>query len=152
MHRASLWLSLLCVLILGMVGCGKSGPERIPLSGKVTYNGEPIEDGEIAFQPEPGTDAPPTSAPILDGEYKLSPNFEMVPGTYKVMIRAYQIEFDEKKKLLPGGFIDRPPPPNGIDVKAQLLPEKFNTKTEIEKLTVESGAGPVEQNYDLKDK
>lgn len=150
MHRV-VRLFFVFVFLLGIAGCGKPGPERVPLSGTVTYNDEPIEDGEIAFQPEPGTDAPPTSAPILDGQYKLSPNFEMVPGTYKVLVRAYRIETDEKKLLLPGGFIDRPPPPDGIQVKEQLLPEKFNTKTEIEKLTVKSGEGPVQKNFDLHD-
>lgn len=146
MRRLS-WL--LSVAVMCSVGCGESGPERIGLSGEVSYNGEPIEDGEIAFHPVDGTEAPPTSTLIMDGKYKLPPKWELVPGTYKVMVRSYRISASDGK--LPGSTLDRPPPPGGIEVKDQLLPEKFNTKSTIEKFTVSAGDPPVEKNFELKD-
>lgn len=140
---------LFVVLTLtGLTGCGESGPERIGMSGMVTYNGEPIEDGEISFQPVAGTKAPPTSAIITEGRYQLPAKWALVPGTYQVSVLSYRVALDDK---LPGSTLDRPPPSGGIEVKDQLLPEKFNTKSTIEKVTVESGQGPIEQNFDLVD-
>lgn len=146
--RSLKWL-LMSVLMLFAAGCGNSGPERIGVSGQVTYNGEPIEDGEIAFFPEAGTEAPPTSTTIIEGKYQLPPKWALMPGTYTVAIRSYRVSL--KDKNLPGGNLDRPPPPGGIEIKDQLLPEKFNTKSTIEKLTVASGQAPVKQDYDLRD-
>lgn len=143
-------LSWLCLSIIVLIGCGcsPSGPERINVFGEVSFNGEPIEDGEIAFQPEAGTEAPPSSAPIIDGKYKLAPQWGLVPGTYKVLVRSYRVSLQDKN--LPGGVLDRPPSPDGIDSKEQMLPEEFNTKSTIENFTLASGQGAVEQNYDLK--
>ncbi|HEY0982453.1 MULTISPECIES: hypothetical protein [unclassified Schlesneria] len=144
------WFGLLfgVVAMAGLSGCGEAGLERIGMHGMVTYNGEPIEDGEISFQPVEGTKAPPTSAIITEGRYQLPAKWALVPGTYQVAVVSYRVALDDK---LPGGALDRPPPSGGIEVKDQLLPEKFNTKSTIERITVESGQGPVEQNFDLVD-
>lgn len=145
-------LAWLCVsfVMSGIAGCGESGPERIGMNGIVTYNGEPIEDGEISFQPVEGTQAPPTSTTITDGKYELPAKWALVPGTYQVAVRSYRVSLDDGAKL-PGSTLDRPPPSGGIEVKDQMLPEKFNTKSTIEKVTVESGQAPAEKNFDLKD-
>lgn len=146
--RGLIWLSMFIGATL-VIGCGEAGPERISVSGEVTYNGDPIEDGEIAFFPDEGTSAPPSSAPITEGKYKLPPQWALVPGTYRVAIRSYRVSL--QSKMLPGGGLDRPPTSGGIEHKEQLLPAKFNTKSTLEPLTVQSGQGAIEQNYDLKD-
>lgn len=147
--RVLVWL-LASVVVMGVVGCGESGPERIGMSGIVTYNGEPIEDGEISFQPVEGTQAPPTSTTIVDGKYQLPEKWALVPGTYQVAVRSYRASYDNDAKL-PGSTLDRPPASGGIEVKEQLLPDKFNAKSTIEKVTVKSGQAPAEKNFDLKD-
>lgn len=147
--RVSAWLCV-SVLIVSVAGCGESGPERIGMSGLVTYNGDPIEDGEISFQPVEGTQAPPTSTTITDGKYELPAKWALVPGTYQVAVRSYRPSYDDGSKL-PGSTLDRPPPSGGIEVKEQLLPEKFNTSSTIEKVTVKSGQAPAEKNFDLRD-
>ena len=142
--------SLILILACGSIGCGKrSGPEKIVVFGKVTYQGEPIEDGEIAFQPEKGADAPPSSAPIKKGEYRLEGKWGLQPGTYKIAIRSYKVTQGET--MLPGGKLDRPPAVGGIQTKEQLLPEKFNTKSTLPPLTIATGQSSVESSHDLKD-
>ncbi len=148
--RMSLWL--LSFLLLAQSGCGQSsGPERIDISGKVTYQGQPIADGEISFDPEPGSPGPPTSGTIKNGEYKLGSGWGIVPGTYRVKIRAYRAPKDDSNIIQPGIELDRPPETPGIPRREQFLPEKFHDKSQIEKLVVASGKKSVEQNYDLKD-
>ena len=146
--RGSLCL-IFGLALIGMVGCGQSGPERIGMSGTVTYNGEPIEDGEISFQPVAGTQAPPTSTTITEGKYKLPAKWALVPGTYQVSILSYRPS--EKDEILPGSTLDRPPPSGGIEVKDQLLPETVQYKSTIERVTIESGQPPLEQDFDLID-
>ncbi|MDB5391702.1 MAG: hypothetical protein JWM11_7348 [Planctomycetaceae bacterium] len=142
------WL-LLSAAVLCFAGCSERGPERVGMSGEVTYNGDPIEDGEISFLPDVGTDAPPTSTTIVEGKYELPAKWALVPGTYKVSVNSYKVSLNDGN--LPGSTLDRPPPPSGIVVKEQLLPEKFNTKSTIEKLTVKSGQAAFTQDFDLKD-
>lgn len=133
-----------------LAGCGQSGPEKIEVFGKVTFNGQPIADGDIAFHPEAGTSGPLSSGPIKDGAYRLSDNWALVPGTYRVVVNAYRPSADTSKLIEPGGQLDRPPETPGIPRRDQILPEKFNEKSTIEKLVVASGQKRIEKNYDLK--
>ncbi len=135
-------LVFLCFLHFA-VGCGPSGPATSEISGKVSYGGKPIEDGDITFQPDEGSKGFTSSGKILNGDYKLSGETGLVPGTYIVKINALR----ESKVV--GGGPDMPPETVGMVRKEQYLPAKFNTKSTIEKLQVEEGK-KVEKNYDLK--
>lgn len=146
--RSVQWL-VLSILAVSVLGCGAKGPELIGMSGEVTYNGEPIKDGEIAFSPEAGTAAPPTSTAITNGKFQLPAQWALTPGTYSVAVRAYKPSEGDGK--LPGGGLDRPPVPGGIPMRDQILPAKFNTKSTIEKLTVTKGQGAITKKYELKD-
>lgn len=128
-------------------GCGKGkGPERFEVSGKVTYNGEPIADGDITFQPVEGTNAPTASGTIKNGLYKLEGDFGVAAGTYEVRVNSYRASAPGDK-MLPGGDLDKPPETPGVPSRDQMLPEQFNTRSTIEKFTV---SGKTEKNFDLK--
>ena len=45
-------------LVLGAGGCGRSGPERRMVTGKVTYRGAPVEKGMIRFFPIKDVETP----------------------------------------------------------------------------------------------
>ncbi|MBI3467451.1 MAG: hypothetical protein HY000_30955 [Planctomycetes bacterium] len=137
-------------LLIGLAcfaGCGTS--DRAEISGKVTLNGTPIEDGDISFFPEPGSAAAQSSAPIKDGEYRISEEWGLVAGSYQVRINAYRPSTD-KSNMLAGGFLDKPPTTPGIPNREQFLPKKFNAESTLEKLVVPPGETTIEQNYDLK--
>jgi len=53
------------------VGCSKPGVERISLSGRVTYKGQPVPVGSILFEPDgvKGNRGPQGYSTILDGHY-----------------------------------------------------------------------------------
>lgn len=53
-----------------VAGCGKSGPELAPVSGRVTLNGQPLENADISFQPD-NAKSPSAARTDKDGHYEL---------------------------------------------------------------------------------
>ena len=66
--RALLLTTLACLPLLAACGRG-DGIERVELSGKVTFRGQPIEEGQIRFMPKAGTTAPVTIEKVTAGRY-----------------------------------------------------------------------------------
>jgi len=76
---------LLITLVLLTLGCSGSGSAGV--SGKVTYNGAPVEKGSIAFHPvASGT---PFGAQIQNGEFKAE---KATPGKYRVLVRGMRTD------------------------------------------------------------
>jgi hypothetical protein len=59
------------VLCSAAIGCGRSGPARFDLSGKVTFRGQPVPVGTISFLPDgnKGNKGPVGFAKVADGVY-----------------------------------------------------------------------------------
>ncbi len=81
----------LCVLLVSVIavcGCGDSLPDRVPVSGKVTYNGAAVEGAAVVFVPVEGGPAATATTDAV-GQFKLS-TFEAhdgaVPGSYTISI------------------------------------------------------------------
>lgn len=123
---------LVTLAVLG--GCGPSGPERILVSGKVTYSGDPVIEGVVRFQPIEGTKAPVAISPIKDGTYTADALGGVIPGIYQVQIRSFQ------PTTQPTGGMGPEP--------TQLLPPKYNTQSEI-KLEIAPGSGYIEHDFIL---
>jgi hypothetical protein len=140
----------LCLLIGAVASVGCSGSDTTGVHGKVTFNGQPLADGDISFTPEPPTSLPQSSAPIKNGEYSIGGEWGLGPATYKVRINGYRPSTD-KNNMLAGGHLDMPPETPGIPRREQFLSKKFNTETTLAKLVVKPGESEVEQNYDLKE-
>lgn len=66
-------------LLVVMVGCSGS---IATVSGKVTYNGEPVENGYISFRPSDGR-GKSFATPISNGQYRAE---NAVPGAMIVVI------------------------------------------------------------------
>ena len=72
-------------MAIGLVGCGKNddAPDFANVSGTVTYNGKPIEKGQITFS----TDGrPPTAMDIVDGKFA----GRAMVGSNKVAVAAFK--------------------------------------------------------------
>ena len=74
-----------CVLIaaLGLAGCGS---KDATVSGRVKFDGQPIQTGSIAFVPVDGK-TPSAEGVIRDGKYSLP----MLPGEKRVQILATKV-------------------------------------------------------------
>ena len=131
-------LALAALILLPlMAGCsGGDGIDRVTVSGKVTFDGQPVSEGQIRFAPKPGTTAPVSIAAIENGLYSFD-GYKGVPvGSHLVEIRAYNP--------------DEPAPRNpGEKSRTQLIPEKYNSKSELD-ITVSSGSGSVTKDFDLQ--
>ena len=55
-------LAFTALLLAALVGCGGSGLDKAIVSGVVTFQGEPIPNGDILFYPQPGTSGPVSGA------------------------------------------------------------------------------------------
>ena len=143
-------LATFCITASTLVGCGGSsgGLEKAGVSGKITYQGKPVEDGEIRLVPIKGTKGPASSGIIKNGEYAITARGGVPVGTHSVEIQAYlpipgarpytaaqaDGQWDIKEGDLP---------------KKQILPYQYNRKSTLE-LTIEPDAGSVSKNFDLR--
>ena len=122
---------LLAVLLAG--GCD-GGPKRVDVRGTVTFDGKPVEEGEIRFVPlEAG---PAAGASIVNGAYAVAGKGAVPVGRHRVEITAYRV---------PAGV--KPDPNVPFVPKEQYLPEKYNIRTTLEFEV--AGRGPITKDFDL---
>jgi hypothetical protein len=79
---------LACFGAFALSGCGSGAVDNLPrqaVSGTVTLDGKPLEQGTITFTPQ--TDLPtPGMVSISGGSYSIPQTQGLVPGSYKVSI------------------------------------------------------------------
>ena len=142
MISASALLRIIAVANLVMiVGCS-SATSRNPVKGSVSYDGQPVDYGGIAFIPEgaeEGEQRLRATGKILDGRYDLDANHGPNPGKYRVQI------WWQKKT---GKRVQGEGPGAMIDETKQVIPPKHNTES---KLIVEVESGRNTFDFDLKD-
>ena len=128
-------LFLLVSPLLFVPGC--SDPTKGDISGMVKVDGEPAKEGSITLVPIDGKSTVEGGV-IKDGQYVA----EGVPiGTKKVEIRVTTIVGQTKIYNTPDSPIQ--------DIRAQILPPKYNTQTE---LTMEVSPGQNQQDFELTTK
>ncbi len=119
------------VLILALVsGCG-SADGLHAVTGTVTFDGQPVESGEIIFRAEGGEEAS-AAGKIVDGRYSL----RAAPGPKRVEITAMrQVETPQAASGEPALSFQ------------SYIPEKYNRRSE---LTAEvTAGGPNRFNFEL---
>ena len=108
---------LLCLLLLLPAGCSENG--LVEVAGQVTLDDKPLEKGTISFMPADGK-GPSAAAIIEQGAYSV----EVAPGEKKVEILGYKSTGKRR-------YDENDPSSPMIDINKQILPERFNTKTEL---------------------
>jgi hypothetical protein len=74
------------VVLAAVSGCGgTSGPVRHEITGRVTYKGEPVEEGIISFEPMDGQGSK-DGATIINGDYRIPKDKGLFVGKYRVSI------------------------------------------------------------------
>lgn len=115
------WLLVFCQ------GCGPADPVRVPVSGTVTWQGQPVVQGDIVFEADgelPAADA----GKIVNGEYTLKATL----GPKKVRIHASREDEVED-------------PVMKAKVRKPYIPPEYNATT---KLSAEVKAG-TENKFDF---
>lgn len=108
-----------CGFLIALVisGCGGNGLTEI--SGTVTHGGWPIQKGTITFLPPHG-DGPTAAAIIKDGTYAV----RVAPGLKQVKIDGFKVLGQRR-------YIPNDPASPMVDVLEQMLPARYNSKTEL---------------------
>ena len=129
---------ILCLACLAISGCQSrdDGPHRVQVSGKVTWNGQPLEKGMIHLLPVDGPQANMSGAEITNGAYLVSNKGGLFPGVYRV-------EFTANRPAPPVTLADG----SQIDYE-QYLPKKFNEDSKIS-LTVPDDVSTFKHDFDL---
>ncbi len=136
-------LGVVCIATV-LSGCRDQGPERVQVSGTVTYNGKPLSSGMIRFMPTASTNAPMAGAKIKDGQYTLDQHGAVPVGTFRVEIEALRTVAAPPGMVLPLDLQGK----EGLD--QQYIPAKYNAASQLS-ITIEPGSRPITQDYDLTD-
>ena len=89
------------------------------VSGSVTYDGQPVQKGTIAFLPSDGN-GPTAAAIIAQGKYTV----KVAPGSKQVKIEGYKIVGRQPCVR------DNPASPL-VDVLEPIVPAQYNERSEL---------------------
>jgi hypothetical protein len=111
-------------------GCGPSGPERASVSGKVTLNGQAIEQGTISFLPAEGNTGPSAGGIIANGRYDIKKQDGPVLGKSRVELRSWKKTGRQIPNPMSAGAM--------MDEKVEAFPDRFSNESTLIK-EVQSG-------------
>ena len=120
---------LVCLAILA--GCGSPEPERAVISGQVSYQGKPVEFGDIVFVPSGETakewEGFYCQGSIKEGRYTIDEHGPVV-GLNRVEIHGYR---RTGKKMLDIAGTDLSKTAKIVDALVPYIPPRFNTSSEL---------------------
>ena len=117
-------------LVVG--GCGPSGPVKYPVSGEVTWEGEPVTKGYIVFEPADEAVAP-DAGKIENGRYET----EVQQGKKKVRISA-------EREVGPYN------PVMGSPERQSYIPSEYDAETVLEVTVDPDGENQFDFHLPLK--
>ena len=136
MDNLKFFCALVALALLVSPGCGGSDQlESVEISGTVTFDGEPVKEGEIVFR---AADAQVRSCggPITDGKF----SFKGSPGAKKVEITAM--------REVPGKMDTTSNPGEESPLMEMYIPAEYNDETTLTADVPESGKKTFQ--FDLK--
>jgi hypothetical protein len=125
--------AILALMLLALIGCGQATSS---VSGVVTVDDAPLENGVISFAPTDG-EGVAVVATISSGKYSA----QMSTGKKQVQISAPTVVGKRKE-------YDHPDAPE-VEITEELLPERFNSQSE---LTYDALPGQQTQNWNVVSK
>ena len=129
-HAAHVRALMFLVIATGLfclmfTGCQKDGLNSV--TGKVTFDGTPLEEGMISFMPRE-TSGMSAGAQIKNGVYSA----RVSPGKMIVKIYAERpLTPDEAKALQNNPMSGSSMTPSGVEVKKQFIPENYNDRSTL---------------------
>lgn len=130
------------VLLFLAMGCGKGAANRSTISGEVTLDGMPLEQGSIMFTPIEDTKGVVAGGQIQNGRYRFDEATGPAIGTNRVEIQAMRKN---------GAMVPRPmgAPGEMIEGSDQAVAAKFNSESTL-KIEVKPGENTA--NFDATSK
>ena len=124
--RIDVYPACFVILMVCFAGCGKSGPELAPVSGRVTVDGQSMENVDVTFQPD---EMRPASygRTDADGHYELG----YKRGVQGALLGQHTVRITVERSLVPN-------PPH--------IAARFNSQSELRR---EVKAGQNEFDFDV---
>lgn len=120
-------ISRLCLLAsllaLTLAGCGDRG---IPVTGSVSYKGQPLSLGTIAFEPQSTEAGAGAVVPIKEGQFSVGEEKKLTSGNYVVRISSADLGSGMDLKTAPPQF---QPYETTLELKADTGPLTFSVPT-----------------------
>lgn len=109
------------LIAMAAVGCGGGGPPsgRLPISGEVTLDGQPLDQGAIQFEPTDKSSKLNAGGVIANGKYKIGSEQGLPPGKYKVSITSVAKDTRSAQDIMN----------NPGEQPAERIAAKFNTES-----------------------
>ncbi len=117
-RRSCFFICALSGLALLTTGCGGPKSDKLEMTGKVTFNGQPLSEGTITIEATDemgGVDG----GMIANGEYTVM----TTPGEKLVKISAMKVVGQKKA-------YDTPDSPTE-DIVQEIIPPKYNKRSEL---------------------
>ena len=112
--------AIACTFAFLLTGCGGDG---VRVSGRVTFDGNPIPEGTITFiAPEDASHQGQVQAAIVNGDFVIESSQSLRPGTYQVAVRATRSA---------GQVPPEPGSTETVERIEQYIPVNFNSRTEL---------------------
>jgi hypothetical protein len=114
-------IALVMSMLVLCAGCGPRS-DRLELSGAVTLDGAPLDGGSIQFSSLEGEKLIGTGAMISGGEYFVTQEKGLPPGTYRVEISAPDTSVPPVRLRTPSGEL-------GIPTAPERIPAEYNVNS-----------------------
>lgn len=137
------WAVLAWAACSALAGCGSDSP-RVAVEGLVTFDGQPLPSGQIAFIPLSAQSAPTAGATIAQGRYAIAADQGPFPGEHRVEIRAFR---GTGKKVWDGMGDENAPPSQKryVEELEQYIPRMYNDESTL-RVTI---TGPKRDRHDF---
>ena len=129
------WPALLILLLASGCNRGPARPKTYPVTGVVTWQGQPVPGATVTFSPktppEPGQEGPQGATGITDeqGRYQLGTFARgdgAIPGDYYVTVAKYENQGGVASGTATSEEEYTPPDPNAPPpIPKNLLPERY---------------------------
>ncbi|WP_406697956.1 hypothetical protein V5E97_03790 [Singulisphaera sp. Ch08] len=132
-------------------GCGSDAVDdrpREPISGTVTFDGQPLKDGTIQLQPASQKEGVASGGTVTDGHFEIPRTEGPVPGNYSVAIYAAAGTASSGSAEESSPTAPMPRARKSLASLRGMIPTRYNIET---KLTAEvKSGGPNTYAFDLQ--
>ena len=140
MSRSAISFQLLLAALAAGVfsGCGPGGLKQNEVTGTVIFQGKPLEEGLIEFEPMDGQGSK-SGAGIKNGIYLIPKEKGLFPGRYRVSIIGGD-------RMPSAGNAEPFTPPRGFVPGKERIPPKYNVKSELVREVTTDGPNQCDFN------
>ena len=131
MSRPTAVTSAFAWLLIVFLGCAPDTGGRVGVSGNVTHQGQPLENGTIQFVSSDGSQM--AGATISDGRYEIPAAQGLLPGEMTVRVSS------ASETSTPPPAEEAPGDPTAFAPREELIPAQYNSQSTL-KTVIESDA------------